>query len=266
VSYDNRTSPADLLASFYNAIDRQEYGRAYGYWETTPSGYDDFVRGYQDTAAVQLIVEPPTRIEGAAGSLYAQVPTVLIATHHDGSQHTFAGCYTTHAPNIGPQAHQWQISGASIAPAPEGASVPALLLGACPAQPTMAYDRRDTPVELLTSYYSAINRQEYLRAYGYWETPPSGYDDFVRGYTDTASVRLIVEPPVDWDRVNDRFFSRTPTVLIATNRDRSQHIFAGCYVISSPTQAADWSIFPTTTKIAPVPDNVAIPTLLCQQC
>ena len=265
-AYDKPTSPVDLLASFYNAVNRQEYQRAYTYWETPPSSYDDFARGYADTASVQLIVEPPTRIEGAAGNLYAQVPTVLVAAHHDGSQQTFAGCYTTHAPNLGPQANQWRISNASIAPAPSGASVPALLVGACPAQPADAYDKRDSPVDLLASFYNAVDRQEYQRAYTYWEMPPSSYDDFARGYADTASVRLIVAPPVAWDPVSDRFFARVPTVLLATNRDGSQHLFAGCYVTSSPRQAADWRIFPTTTQIAPAPDNVAVPTLLGQQC
>jgi hypothetical protein len=66
--------------------------------------------------------------------------------------------------------------------------------------------------------------------------------------------------------VSDHFFARVPTVLISTNSDGSQHLFAGCYVESSPRQAADWSIFPTTTKIAPAPSNVTIPTLLNRQC
>ncbi len=133
-----------------------------------------------------------------------------------------------------------------------------------PAQP--AYDKPNSPADLLASFYDAVNHQEYQRAYGYWETPPSSYDDFVRGYADTVSVQLIVEPPVVWDTVNDRFFARVPMVLIATNRDGSQHLFAGCYVESSPRQAAGWSIFPTTTKIAPAPSNVAVPTLLNRQC
>ena len=36
---------------------------------------------------------------------------------------------------------------------------------------------------------------EYGRAYGYWEMPPSPYDQFVQAYADTASVQLIVQPP-----------------------------------------------------------------------
>ena len=55
-AYDNPNSPVDLLASYYNAIDRQEYQRAYGYWEMPPSSYDQFAQGYADTASVELIV------------------------------------------------------------------------------------------------------------------------------------------------------------------------------------------------------------------
>jgi hypothetical protein len=78
-AYANRDTPIDLLASFYNAINRQEYERAYGYWENPPDSYADFVRGYQDTVSVQLIVQPPAWLEGAAGSSYANVPTALVA-------------------------------------------------------------------------------------------------------------------------------------------------------------------------------------------
>jgi hypothetical protein len=129
-AYDNRSSPVELLASYYNAINRQEYGRAYGYWETPPTSYDDFVQGYRDTASVQLIVEPPTRIEGAAGSLYASIPTVLIATHHNGSRDTFAGCYVARTSNIDPSNGDWRLYRATIRPAPADA-IPIQLARAC---------------------------------------------------------------------------------------------------------------------------------------
>src|SRR5205085_1820450 len=101
-SYDTRTSPVDLLASFYNAINRHEYARAYGYWETPPSSYDQFVAGYADTTAVQLLIAPPTNFQGAAGSSFVGIRSALIATHGDGSQQTFAGCYTARASNVQP--------------------------------------------------------------------------------------------------------------------------------------------------------------------
>ena len=93
--YENQNSPVELLASYFNAVNLREYERAYRYWQTPPGKLEDFARGYADTASVQLIVQPPTHIEGAAGSVYAQVPTVIAARHRDGSEHFFSGCYVS---------------------------------------------------------------------------------------------------------------------------------------------------------------------------
>jgi hypothetical protein len=133
--YENLTSPVDLLASYYNAVNRQEYERAYSYWQEPPNDYDSFAAGYADTAGVQLIVQPPTRIEGAAGSVYVEIPTVLIAQHNDGSTHTFAGCIVTrksnlHPPDI-PEEDVWHLYQALISEVANSSSIPALLAQGC---------------------------------------------------------------------------------------------------------------------------------------
>src|SRR5204863_366843 len=129
VSYDDRTSQVDLLAAYYNAINRQEYTRAYSYWQTQPGSFDQFVAGYADTAAVQLLIAPPTNFQGAAGSSFVGVPTALIATRADGSQQTFAGCYTARASNVQPDG--WRLFGATIAPVPNNPPVAPLLARDC---------------------------------------------------------------------------------------------------------------------------------------
>src|SRR5215213_625566 len=54
----------------------------------------------------------------------------------------------------------------------------------------------NVPDKLVQSYYNAISRHEYARAYGYWEAPgvPNGvtpiFKDFVRGYANLASVEV----------------------------------------------------------------------------
>lgn len=134
-AYDNPASPVDLLASYYNAINRQEYERAFGYWEEAPLDYDAFANGYTNTASVQVIVQPPTRIEGAAGSLYAEIATVLIAQHHDGSVHSFAGCVVTRKSNVAPpdspEADVWHLYQARLAEVANNANIPALLAEGC---------------------------------------------------------------------------------------------------------------------------------------
>jgi hypothetical protein len=127
--YASQDSPVEVLASFYNAINRQEYQRAYGYWEAPPNPYDRFAQGYADTVSVQLIVQPPTFIDAGAGNLHAAIPTVLIATKPDGSRQSFVGCYTTHKVNIQPDV--WHLARATVAPAATSPDIPSALAQAC---------------------------------------------------------------------------------------------------------------------------------------
>jgi hypothetical protein len=133
--YENRDSPVDLLASYYDAINHQEYQRAYNYWENAPKSYNSFVQGFADTLNVQVIVQPPTRIGAAAGSQYVSIPTVLIAGRRDGTQHTYAGCFVTrksnlHPPDI-PQEDVWHLYSASLKEVIGTADIPTLLTQAC---------------------------------------------------------------------------------------------------------------------------------------
>ncbi|HWN07854.1 MAG TPA: META domain-containing protein [Pyrinomonadaceae bacterium] len=133
--YEDLNSPVTLLASFYNAVNAKEYERGYRYWETPPGKLEDFIRGYADTTSVQLIVEPPARVEGAAGSLYAEVPTVVVARHRDGGQRLFAGCYTMRKSNLSPtdvpKVEVWRIYKASMSTVAGDAAIPRLLADAC---------------------------------------------------------------------------------------------------------------------------------------
>ncbi len=137
--YDDRGDPVRLLASYYNAINRREYERAWGYWENPPNpSYKDFVQGYAETASVLLVVRPPTRFEGAAGSVYVGVPTLLIATHFDGSQHNFVGCYVARRANPdiegAPTDRGWSLYRAMITATPGNTADATLLAQACATQ------------------------------------------------------------------------------------------------------------------------------------
>lgn len=96
VYLDDRSDPAAIVRSFYNAVTRKEYARAWSYYgERKPvADYAAFVAGYGDTEAVTLATGPVTT-EGAAGSIYGTVPVAIEATHTDGTTHAFAGCVTT---------------------------------------------------------------------------------------------------------------------------------------------------------------------------
>lgn len=100
--YKPSSSPITLLQSYYNAINRGEYERAYSCWETPPrnASLEQFAQGYANTASVDVFVGLDIQGGGAAGSVYMEIPALLIATNTDGSQQVFAGCYVARRSNV----------------------------------------------------------------------------------------------------------------------------------------------------------------------
>ena len=93
---DDRSTPVLLIGSLYNAIDRHEYLRAWSYFsdESGRPDFETFQRGYETTGGVRLKLGEPVG-DGAAGSVFTSVPTVIEATGTDGSVRVFSGCYVT---------------------------------------------------------------------------------------------------------------------------------------------------------------------------
>ncbi|WP_269930113.1 DUF1176 domain-containing protein [Aminobacter sp. HY435] len=98
--FDNRSDAADVVRSLYNAINRQEYARAWDYFgETKPAKtFQDFAKGYETTARVDLETGPVSS-DGAAGSIFYNVPVAIRAVGTDGAERVFAGCYTARQVN-----------------------------------------------------------------------------------------------------------------------------------------------------------------------
>src|SRR5262249_37459132 len=97
---DDRSTPEAVIGSYYDAVNRGEYSRAYSYWGPAAEApqlppFDQFAQGYANTAFVDLAVGHVGTGVGA-GQLYFTVPVTLVATMSDGSIQTFVGCYTLH--------------------------------------------------------------------------------------------------------------------------------------------------------------------------
>ncbi len=92
---DDRSGPAAVVRSLYNAISRHEYARAWDYFGSTKPAkdFDAFVRGYAGTEKVDVETGAVSE-EGAAGSIFFKLPVAIRATATDGSEKVFAGCYT----------------------------------------------------------------------------------------------------------------------------------------------------------------------------
>ena len=90
---DDRSDPVMLIRSLYNAINSQEYARAWSYFANPPAdSLDAYAAGYADTAGVELRTGLPSE-EGAAGSIHYRLPVAIEAHGSDGGTRVFSGCY-----------------------------------------------------------------------------------------------------------------------------------------------------------------------------
>ena len=126
---DDRSDPVATLSSYYTAINARDYRRAYRYWESPATSFEQFVAGFADTDRVRLLIEPSARVDGAAGSAYAEISTIVVATTRAGNERVFAGCYTMRRSNV--QDRGWLIYRANISQVPSSARVSRMLSQVC---------------------------------------------------------------------------------------------------------------------------------------
>lgn len=140
--YEKRDGSAiQLLKSYYNAINRKDYERAYSYFQGAPNPdpstaapYQQFVQGFADTASVTLAVGKETDDPGA-GNIYAGVPVVITSQHTTGNPTTFSGCYFMHRVNFGISANHndelWSIQSAKLVAASPNLPIDSQLSQTC---------------------------------------------------------------------------------------------------------------------------------------
>jgi hypothetical protein len=91
---DDRSTPQEVVESYYNAINRSEYARAYSYFgkADAPADYDAWETGYSDTYWVDIAFGEIV-VEGAAGSTFYSLPVHLTVERTEKQHEYFAGCY-----------------------------------------------------------------------------------------------------------------------------------------------------------------------------
>ncbi len=96
---DDRSSPEAVILSLYDAVNRQDWPRAWSYYaEGSRPDYRRFAAGYGDTEEVSVKTGMPTW-EGAVGSTWWLVPTVIEARGSDGTVTVYVGCYVLQQSN-----------------------------------------------------------------------------------------------------------------------------------------------------------------------
>jgi hypothetical protein len=108
-----------VVRDYYGAISRHDYRAAYAIWHGSQS-YARFRRGYAATRQARVIFLKPGDAEGAAGSVYLELPVRVDAVLRSGRPQHFVGSYTLRRVNDvdGSTAAQrrWHIESAHLKP------------------------------------------------------------------------------------------------------------------------------------------------------
>ena len=259
---DDRSTAAALILSYYNAVNKQEYLRAYSYWgdpANSVGSFDVFTNGYLDTDTVGVVIGQVAD-EGAAGSIYYTVPAVLNVTTTDQVQHKYAACYIARlsqpgnygAPPITPmnifngmaKAISLDTSDAdALASACSGPDYPTNGNPSLPGLESLTdlsyanyIDNRSGSLELISSYFNALNRLELVRAYSYWKNPPD-YSEFEAEYTDWGQATALTFGETNADAGAGQMYFQTPVVINRQLPDGSTQLVTACFVmhLSQPT-------------------------------
>jgi hypothetical protein len=289
---DDRSTPSQVIVSFFNAINAHEYARAWGYWRNPTDSlgtFDAFVAGYSDVVSVELAFGQITGDAGA-GQMYYTVPVLLKATKADSSQAHYAACYVVHLAQPGnfgePPIDPMAITRGGAETVDLSASDDSVLATACTGYPAGGnpvatggtsldigadnyLDDRSDPVATISSLLNALNRKEYVRAYSYFDHPdtfPGAYDAYASGFANTASIRVTFAA-VTADGAAGSVFYTVPLVERVTTTTNTQQTFAGCYTVRH-TQPGNYSEPPvppmgiTAGQFTQADNNADLDTLL----
>ncbi|MEA5079049.1 MAG: hypothetical protein VB013_10815 [Anaerolineaceae bacterium] len=255
---DDHSTPAGLVISYANAINRHEYIRAYSYWSNPGKTFgtlDAFTTSYETTDHVTVLLGEVSS-EGAAGSVYSTIPVVLTESLTDGSTKRMANCYVLRflqpgnfgEPPFDPMFFdQYSPSvvdaGTSDADALASAcSTTDLTQGLNAEAPGFAsvsdisssnyLDNRSGAVEVVSSLLNALNRKEYVRAYSYWQdTKPVGsYDSYAAGFKDTDTVTAVFGT-VNVDAGAGQYYYTVPLGMVVKTTINTTQTFIGCYTL-----------------------------------
>ncbi|MBD2100342.1 hypothetical protein [Leptolyngbya sp. FACHB-261] len=111
-----------VIRDYYSAINRRDYQQAYSAWERdTAAGqqsFEQFRQGFASTASTAVEVGEADRLDGAAGSVYIQIPVTITAITTNGTRQRFRGSYILRRVNDIPgstsEQRRWHLHSANI--------------------------------------------------------------------------------------------------------------------------------------------------------
>ena len=106
-----------VVRNYYAAVSRHDYRAAYALWHGKQS-YPRFRAGYAATRGARVTFLKPGDAEGAAGSVYLELPVRVDATLRSGRRQHFVGSYTLRRVNdvdgSTPAQRRWHIEGVHL--------------------------------------------------------------------------------------------------------------------------------------------------------
>ncbi|MEH2025332.1 hypothetical protein [Nostoc sp.] len=121
-SQSSEQQAVQVIHDYYDAIARQDYKQAYLAWDgdgsASKESFEEFKQGFANTVSVVEEVGKPGSLEGAAGSLYIEIPVTVTNVTSNGTPQRFHGSYklrrVNNVPGSTPQQRRWHIYSANI--------------------------------------------------------------------------------------------------------------------------------------------------------
>lgn len=297
VYLDDRSTPAALVLSITNALNRHEWIRAFSYW-TSPveslGTVDDISSQFEHLSSV-IVIMAEIFSEGAAGSIYYTVPSVFNITFEGGLTQKYSACFLLrfpqpanygeppitplHVEQGGFQAVLTSVSDAdALADACSGVEYSAAGLGN-PETKLMEdltdlsdanyIDNRSGAVEVVSSYINAVNRKEYARAFSYWQENGI-YQVFANGFSDTHLITASFGEVVS-DAGAGQWYYNIPVSQVVQTTSGDTQTFVGCMTLhlSNPAFQATLPFEPLGIKdshFSLVPNGSDLVPLLVTAC
>jgi hypothetical protein len=111
----------NLIHTYYSRISHKQYAAAFALREKLPNGnaangqsFAQFKQGFLTTRSVSVVTGPAGPIDGAAGSLFIEIPVKVRAVSVAGKVSRFSGHYTLRSSNVSAD-HRWRIFSAALA-------------------------------------------------------------------------------------------------------------------------------------------------------
>ena len=120
---------------------------------------------------------------------------------------------------------------------------------------------------------NALNRKEYVRAYGYFQNPsiyPGPYDQYAAGYADTATITAVFGTAQSRTAAGNLYYKQ-PLAMRVQKTDTSIQTFVGCYTLQLAQPAGQYTppfqpMGITAGNFNVVDNNVDVNTLLSAAC